>query len=76
MEVTDSVVVEALTVPIEWAGGLVAMVVLMFVWWVKREFDKNDREHNRTWRSILHLHKRLDLAGYARCENEAEDESV
>ena len=63
---------EDLFVPVEWLYEVTAilgsLLVGAFVWWVKKEFDKNDMEHDRTYKAICHIHRRLDFLGVARDE--------
>ncbi len=67
---------------IEWLIGLVLGLVIAlvggFVWWVRhefkrqhtyvrREFEKNDAEHMKTYNAIIRLHKRMDTLVNDRC---------
>jgi hypothetical protein len=54
-------------VPIAWLVAtclvLGGALVAAFVAWITREFDKHDRAHDRTYKSIIRIHKRLDSLG-------------
>ena len=55
---------DEMVVPIEWLIAVTVFLgsalILSFVWWVKREFKKNDFEHDRTYKSITAIHAKLD----------------
>jgi hypothetical protein len=55
------------TVPASWFALVGGVLIASFIWWLKREFDRNDREHvnlasdhKTLHRAITRVHRRMD----------------
>lgn len=54
-------------VPASWFALVGGVLIASFIWWLKREFDRNDREHislasdhKTLHRAITRVHRRMD----------------
>ena len=48
-------------VPLNWVFGLAGILITAFIWWLKIEFAKNDRQHMEAQQGIKSVHKRIDF---------------
>ena len=46
-------------VPTTWFALMGGCLIACFVWWLKREFDRNDREHTGLKADHRHLHNAI-----------------
>lgn len=48
------------TVPLNWLLYLGGVLVIAFVWWLRREFTQNAEQHLAGAKAIRRVHRRLD----------------